>query len=216
MKRGVSVIELMVVMIVMSLLMTALYKVFSRAQYGAHEVIGNHTVNEKLDRLVLQISDDVREANYIYDNCPKAVKKADISSLKTSDPGNYLMFMKVIYNFKKDPATLSAGEVNYTQNRIKYFVEKEDPTNPKSSWVLCREMLPFDSFKKPIPSQTKVFQIMKGIKDCIFYRIKDPDAARSGNLYVKLVVGRTDKKGKDHNYSNEIILSVRERGARPE
>lgn len=216
MRRGISIVELMVVLIIMSLIMTALYKVFSRAEYGAKEIIENHSINDKVDRVVLKITDDVREANYIYDNCPKAVKRGSISSLKTEDPSNYLMFMKVIYDFKKDPSKLNSGEVNYTQNRIKYFVEREEPTDLKSPWVLCREMLPFDSYRKPIPSQMKVFQIMKGIRECIFYRIIDPDAARSGNLYIKLKMDRVDKKENQTKYTNTIVLSVKERGARPE
>ena len=73
-------------------------------------------------------------------------------------------------------------------------------------------MTPLDSEKKVIESEKTVYVILSGIDECIFYRIKDPDAVRSGNVYIKLLVGRKE----EDKYKNESIISIKERGAMPE
>ena len=217
MRRGVSVIELMMALIVFSLLFAAMFRVFSSSQRGAVELVENHAINEQVDRTLQRIMDDVRESNYIYDECPQPVPASMIASLQTEDPTNYLMFMKVLYDFTRDPISLPDGEVNYTQNRIRYFVEREDPDNAASTWVLMREMLPYDNRRQPIDSQMTVYPILRGISECIFYRVIDPDASRSGNLYVRLKMSRQDSdRAESQTYSNEMLISVKERGAVPQ
>jgi prepilin-type N-terminal cleavage/methylation domain-containing protein len=217
MKRGFTLIELMVVMIVMSLLMAALYKVFFGANRGAREIIENHGINDEMDRTVQKITDDVRESNYIFENCPKSVNKSQINALKTEDADNYLMFMKVNFDFTKDPSTLPVGEYNYTQTRIKYFLEREEPGDMNSPWTLCREMLPFDNRRTPMPSEKTILPVLTKIDECIFYRLNDPDSAGSGNLFIKLAISRQGKvKKTTSKYQNQLIISVKERGAAPE
>ncbi len=217
MKKGFTLIELMIVMIVMSLLMAALYKVFFGANRGAREIIENHGINDEMDRTIQKITDDVRESNFIFENCPKSFKRSQIPTLKTEDPGNYLMFMKVNYDFSKDPTTLPEGEYNYTQTRVKYFLEREEPGDTNSPWTLCREMLPFDNKKNPIPSEKVILPVQTKIDECIFYRLTDPDSAGSGNLYIKLAISRQGKQSKTTSkYENQLVISVKERGAAPE
>lgn len=217
MRRGVSIIELMMALIIFSLLFAAMFKVYNSSQRGAVELVENHAINEQVDRTLQRIMDDVRESNYIYDDCPRPVPASMITSLKTEDPGNYLMFMKVLYDFTRDPISLPDGEVNYTQNRIRYFLEREDPDNSDSTWILMREMLPYDNKRQPIDSNMTLYPILRGISECVFYRIIDPDASRSGNLYVRLRMRREDSnRTESQTYSNEMIISVRERGATPQ
>jgi prepilin-type N-terminal cleavage/methylation domain-containing protein len=123
MRRGLSAIELMIAMIVFALILTALWQVYSTSQRNAREILVNHTINDETDRTLLKIMDDVRECNFIYDNCPPAISKSEVDTLQTRRE-NYLMFMKVLYDFSKDPMDLPEGEVNFTQNKVEYYVEK--------------------------------------------------------------------------------------------
>lgn len=216
MKKGVTIIEMMMGMVIFSLIMTALWQVYSSSQRQAHEIIANHTINDELDRTLLKIMDDIRESNFVYENCPAAINAADVGNLQTRRE-NYIMFMKVLYDFSKDPADLPAGEVNYTQNKVEYFVEKEDETKADSNWVLYRRMLPYDNRRQPVNSQETIFEVLKGIKECTFYRLKDPDASRTGNVYIRLKLARNESRRPDSvKYTNEITISVKERGVSPE
>ncbi|NCB38685.1 MAG: prepilin-type N-terminal cleavage/methylation domain-containing protein [Erysipelotrichia bacterium] len=216
MRKGVTIIELMVAMIIFALIITALWRVYSASQRNALEILTNHEINDEIDRTLLKITDDLRESNYIFENCPAPVFLAQVDGLKTSDTQNQLMFTKILYDFTVDPISLPDDEVNYTQNRIRYFVEKEDESNPDSLWVLNREMLPFDKKRQAVDSQMTVFPILSGIKECIFYKLKDPDASRSGNIYIKLKLARNETGPNSGKYTNEITVSVKERGASPE
>lgn len=215
-RKGTTLVELMVGMIILTLILTALWRVYSSSQRSAREIIANHTINDELDRTLLKITDDVRESNYIFDNFPPSVAQTSVAGLKTEDQTNQLKFMKILYDFEKDPMDLPAGEVNYVQHRIRYFVERDDETKPDSTWTLFREMVPFDNRKVEIPSQTTVFAVLNGIKECIFYRIQDPEASRSGNVYIKLKLARSEEGLDAGKYSNEIVITVKERGASPE
>ena len=72
-------------------------------------------------------------------------------------------------------------------------------------------MTPVDSNMQLQESGKTVYNILSGIDECIFYRLQDPDAARSGNVYIDIKLGRKDN-GK---YANEATISVKERGALP-
>ena len=105
MKKGVTIIELMIVLIILALISTALFRVFNSAQKTTTEITENHTINDKLDRLVIKITDDLREANYVYSDFPPIYKPNEISNLKT-DPNISIKFIKVDYDFTKNPANL--------------------------------------------------------------------------------------------------------------
>ncbi len=214
-KKAFTLVEIMMVAILLVLLLTYLWKVFSSAQKNAKEVMENHSINDEIDRTLIKITDDVREANAIASDSPHMYEESEIEGLTTTtDEKNRLVLTKVRYDFSKEPSTLGPDEVNYTANRIEYYVEKEDepyPTN-QAKWVLIRAQTPLDNKRKPIEDKKTVYTILKGIDECIFYRIKDPDAVRSGNVYIKMRMGRKDG-GK---YTDESIISVKERGAMPE
>lgn len=219
MKKGFTLVELMIGMLILSLLLAALFRTFSSSQEVATEVMANHQINDQFDRVLQKITEDVRESNYIYKSCPPVIAQANLVNHKTQSPENQLMFMKVHYDFTIDPIDLTDGTFNYTQTRVRYFVEKEDEANPLSTWVLNREMLPFDNKRKPINSEMTVYPVLNGIQECVFYRLDDPDASRSGNLYIRLKMTRTDKSkigSENEKYTNETIISVKERGAPPE
>ncbi len=215
-RKGTTIIELMVGMIILTLLLTALWQVYSGSQKGAREIIANHTINDELDRTLLKITDDLRESNYVFDGFPPEVSAAGVANLKTEAETNQLKFMKVLYDFEKDPLDLPAGQVNYVQHRIRYFLEKDDETDDKSLWTLYREMVPYDNSKTEVLSETTVFPVLSGIKECLFYRLKDPVASRSGNVYIRLLLARSEEGPEAGKYANEITISVKERGASPE
>ena len=211
-KKAFTLVEMMVVLILFTLLVTFLWKVYSQTQKTALEVVSDHAVNDELDRALTKITDDIREANSISSSTPPIYETGDLGNLKTEDENNELKFVKVTYDFTKDPSELADNEYNYTQIQIRYFVTKEDETNPNSKWLLNREMIPIDSNKQPDEANSTIYNILSGIDECIFYRIKDPDAVRSGNVYIRIKKGRSDG-GK---YTNEYVISVKERGAMPE
>jgi len=213
MKKGVTAVELMIAMIIFAIMATALWQVFSASRRGAFEIIENHSINEEIDRVLLKIMDDVRESNYIYENCPEAVDPSAIDSLQTKRE-NYLMFMKMLYDFSRDPSDLPDGQVNYTQNKVEYYVDRE---TPDSDWVLFRRMVPYDNNRQPVESEQTLFEILRGVKECVFYRLRDPDSSRTGNVYIRLKLARNTGDGKGiSSYKNEITISVKERGASAE
>ena len=216
MKKGFNLIELMVGLIIFSLLATALFHVYRQSRHEAAEIMANQQINDEFDRILLKITEDVRESNYIDEGFPPILTQTQLATFKTDDPSNYLMFTKVSYDFTIDPIDLPNGTYNYTSQRIRYFLEKEDDTNPDSPWVLCREMLPYNNKREPLNSAIKIEPVLSGIEQCLFYRLKDPDASRTGNLYIKLKMSRTDKKDSQHRYSAETLISVKERGAQPQ
>ena len=67
MQKGTTVVELMVGIIILTLILTALWRVYSSSQQSAKEILANHTINDELDRTLLKITDDLRESNYIFD-----------------------------------------------------------------------------------------------------------------------------------------------------
>ncbi len=214
MKKGFTAIELMVGMLVFALVVTSLWQIYVSSHKSARTIIETHSINEEVDRTLLKIMDDIRESNYFYDNCPPSIEPSMISNLETSRD-NYMMFMKVLYDFSKDPSELPDGEVNYTQNKVEYYVERSDINDNNSDWILYRRMVPYDSRRQPVDSQETIFEILRGIKECNFYRIKDPDASRSGNIYIRLKLSRDAHSGIGE-HANDITVSVKERGASPE
>lgn len=210
--KGFTLIELMMVLILMTLVLTALWQVYSSTRKNAVHVMANNILNDELDRTLIKITDDVREANALATDSPPLYELSEIAGLTTNAPDNQLKFIKVNYDFSKDPGTLGSGEVNYTANQIRYYVEKENESDANSKWLLNREMIPINSELQPIESEMTVYNILSGIEECVFYRIKDPAATRTGNIYIRLKMGSQEK---DSKYSSETIISVKERGAMP-
>jgi len=215
MRKGVTVVELMVGLIIMSIVMTGLYRAFSTSRQTAADIMANHTINDELDRTLLRITDDIRESNIIVPGYPAAVEPMEVSTLSTSKD-NKLKFEKYLYDYTKDPTELAAGEVNYTKNEITYYLEPEDEEDPNSPWTLQRSMLPFNKLKQPENSQASVYTILRGIRECVFYRLNDENTSGGGNVYIRLKLTRTDADDESKKYSNEITISVKERGANPE
>ncbi len=214
-KRAFTAVELMVALILMVLVLTALWRVFSSSQRNAREIIENHTINEELDKTLIKMTDDIREANAVA-SYPILYEESQIEGLTTKESSpsdeseNKLSFYKVNYDFTKKPNELADGEVNYTTNLITYYVAPND--NVEGKWRLFREMTPLNQNKEPIENEKTLYEILPSVDECVFYRIKDPDAVRTGNIYIRIKIGRKEKD----KYSNETIISVKERGAMPE
>ena len=214
-KKAFTLVELMVTLIILVLLLTALWKVFLASQKNAKEIIENHAINDELDRIFIKITDDVREANMIA-TYPIIYEESEIDELTTkeSDPDdnseNKLTFYKVNYDFTKKPNELADNEVNYTTNLVTYYVEPNDEFPNK--WKLFRKMIPLGKDKQPIEGEISLYEVLPVVDECVFYRIKDPDIPRTGNVYIKLKFGRKEEE----KYSNETIISVKERGAMPD
>jgi len=217
MKKGFNLIEVMVAMIILSIVLTALYLTFSSSRKNANEIMESHQINDEVDRTMQKLIEDVREANYIDEYCPPTLTKAELASHNTSSPENFLLFTKIDYDFSKEPKDLPDGTYNYTQLKVHYYVEKEDDSNPDSTWVLIRKTTPVNNKRQQLDSEIREYEVLKGLSDCIFYRLYDPDSSRSGNLYIKLKIARRDRDEKSLSaYENEILISVKERGAPPD
>ena len=205
----------MVALILMALILTALWKVFLSSQKNAKEIIENHAINDEIDRILIRIIDDVREANSIA-TYPIPIDKSEVDGLLTreSDPdndsNNKLTFFKINYDFTKKPNELAENEVNYTTNLVTYYIEPND--GDPTRWSLFRKMIPLGKDKQPIEGDISLYELPFVFDECVFYRIKNPDLPRTGNVYIKFKFGRKE----ENKYSNEIIICVKERGAMPD
>ena len=217
MKRsGTTIIELMSVLIILSLVLTGLYRVFSGANRGAREMMVNHQVNDQVQRLLMRISDDIREASYILPDFPKSVPMGQENTLNSFDANTGLCFAKVHYDFTKDPNLLAPDQGNYYQDRIYYYLEPEDPDNATAPWVLMKDIVPFNDRMQEVVAKKSKELIMEGIQDLVFYRLLDPSAPRLGNVYVRAQVTNRDKlRPKGGRYSNGLTTSIKERGSEP-
>lgn len=207
--KGFTLIELIIGLLIFSLILFASWNVFSSGSKNAYEVISNHTINDEIERVLMKITDEIREANLVSTKFPESINESEINDLKTESSNNRLEFDKINYDFTIDPSTLSNGEVNYTKDSVKYFLEKDDSEN--EGWTLYKESVTYDINKKPITGEMTIYPVLKGIKRCVFYRIKDPDVSRQGNVYMNIELSRQDSP-----YTNSITISVKERGTCPE
>jgi prepilin-type N-terminal cleavage/methylation domain-containing protein len=217
MKNGFTLVELIIGIIIMSLVLAGLFTTFSSSQRNAAEMVANQQINDEFERTLLKITEDVREANEILPGSPPVLSQADLADFKTSSPENQLKFTKYTFDFTKDPINLPDGTFNYTKTEIIYYLVKENNIDADSPWVLVREMIPYNNRMEKLVSEIRSYPVLKGISKCLFYRLEEPDASRSGNLYIRLKMMRLDKKGPDHQkYSNETVIAVKERGAIPQ
>ncbi len=210
-RKGFTVVELMISLIIIVVLLTALWRIFSASRRNAHEIMENHALNDKLDVALIKMIDDIREANAV-EEYPILYEKEKVETLTTDGEENKLVFIKANYEFWKSPRDIPEGEVNYKSNLITYFVQRSDD-NPEK-WDIMREMVAIDVNKEEIQGEGNhtLEIVLPSVDECIFYRVIDPDAARTGNIYIKIKLGRND----NGVYSNESIISVKERGAMPE
>lgn len=218
MRRGVTIVEIMMVVILLSLILGALYRIFSSAQRGASEVMSNQIINDDVLRLINKITDDVREANFIDEHLPPTFNdENEARNFNPLDPNNQLMFTKVKFDFTKDPSTFDKDQVNYTQLRVVYSVKKMDPNQATGPYALFRETLPFDDKRKAVTADKKKVEVMNNIDHLVFYRLKNPHAPRHGNLYIHLRMTRLDRSAPtNQKYTVDITTSVKERGGEPE
>lgn len=206
-KKAFTVIELMIALIILTLIITSLWKVFSSAQKNAKEITENHAINDEIERTLLKISDDIREANKI--TYPKPIERNELDSIKTDDDNNKLQFNKIDFNFSKKPSEndfMSREEVNY-------FVKKNEISK---EYELYRESRLYanednNSISSPISEVIPKKPLLTGFDECIFYRIKNPDFPKEGHLYIKLKIKRKDKS----KYESETLVVVKERGKEP-
>lgn len=219
-KKAFTAVELMVALILMVLVLTALWRVFSTSQRNAKEIVENHAINEELDKALIKMIDDIRESNGVA-SYPLMYEESEIDGLTTkeSDPDdsseNKLTFYKINYDFSKKPTELADNEVNYTTNLVTYYLERNEDASEKSDhdkYKLFRKMIPVDQNKKPIEGETTLYEILPSVDECVFYRIKDPTSLIKSSVYIKLKIGRQEKD----KYSNETLINVKERGAMPE
>ncbi|MFZ2961349.1 MAG: prepilin-type N-terminal cleavage/methylation domain-containing protein [Candidatus Ozemobacteraceae bacterium] len=222
MKKGTSLIELMAVIILLAVLLTGVYRVFFQGQRQAREIMENHSVNDDVQRLVDRLTDDIREANYVDQAVPPITDMGSEGGLKTEAPENYLFFTKLQFEFVKDPTTFSPEQKNYTQQKIKYFLQGPGGTGTKGPpWALIREMTPWDDKGVAQTTGKVMVTIMEDIDELTFYRLKNPassiDTPGLNNVFFRIVMKRIDPNIPDaRKYRSEIITSVRIRGNEPE
>jgi hypothetical protein len=206
-KLGFTLIEIMLGLIILIVLLTSVWRIFSAGNKNVTEVMANHSGNHAVELFIMKMTNEIREANMISEEYPKFVELSEVKNLTTNADDNRLEFTKIEYDFTKDPATLAPGEVNYIQKRIKYYVDSDDP----DEWVLYKETEILDAEKKVVDSETTIFPVFDGIKHCIFYRLKDSSNSRTGSVYMDIEFAR-----KDSPYSNYATMAAKERSACPE
>lgn len=212
-KTGVTILELMIAVLLLSLIMGAIYRSLFQAQHAAREVTANQVVNDALHRLVNRMTDDIREGNIIKPGMPPIVQPEDVASLRTSDPNNKLVIEKIHMDFKKDPTTLAEGQQAYTKTLIEYAVERESAEKP---WFVKRTATPIDDFGNQIEAKKSIRVLAEGLDELVFYRLISGSSPRAGNVFFTLNLHRhKSDTGFDANYGVTFQASVMERGSEP-
>ena len=225
-KSGFTLNELMIGLIITTLLITALWDVFSASRRNANEIVANHAINNELEMMLMRISDDLRESNAINASYPTIIEPAKAAEINQpnanvqdlmSKEENKIVFTKINYDFQTDPSTLSSNEVNYTKEEITYYPEEEEKLNENAdtTYSLLRQSKVFDKEGKEVDSEGTVYPYVRGLKSCVFYQIKDENSARSGNVYLRFELARQDSAF-NSKYTNTITITVKERAACPE
>ncbi|MBF0502517.1 MAG: prepilin-type N-terminal cleavage/methylation domain-containing protein [Candidatus Riflebacteria bacterium] len=217
-RNGVTIIELMFVILILSILLSGVYRVFFQGQRQALEIMDSHVVNDDVQRLVDRLTDDIREANYVDDNVPPVVAMGAESSLKSDDANNWLFFTKLQFDFTKDPNL--PNQKIYTQQKVVYYLEGPKNVRGKDGppWALIREMTPWDDHGVVQTTKKEKVTIMEDIDELIFYRLNNPassvDSPGTNNVFIRIVMKRLDPKIPDsHKYRSEIVTSIRLRGS---
>lgn len=226
-RRGMTAVEMMSVLIIMSFLLTALYRVFFSGQRQAREIMENHIVNDEIQRVVDRVTDDLREGNYVNiesngtSELPRIVDIGSENSLQTRK-GPALQFYKVNFDFSKNMSSMSGKTRCFTIEEINYSLEGPGgPTTDGPPWALVREMVPWDDQNNARRDQAKTETLLDGMDECVFYRLKNPtDNSRSpgmNNVFLRVAVKRTDPNlPPERRYSAKVVTSVKCRGSEPE
>ena len=218
MRRGVTIVELMIVTILLSLVLTAVWHIFSGARRSAGEIVENHSLNDDLQRLVNILTRDIRKSNLVHENLPPRINPGNEDSLPTNSPNNRLKLTKVFYDFSKDFANLAPDELHYTQAEILYFLEgTADPGQPGPPWSLIRETTPIDDRGNRQDASKTSLTLLENIDELVFYRLNNPISPRSGNVYFRIRFTRTDKDGDTPaRYTAGVLAAAKERGTIPQ
>lgn len=212
-RAGVTLIEVMMAVIVLALLLTALYKTFSGSQKQAQAIMQAHQTNDELQRLFDKITDDIRESNFVLEGTPPKASLSQSKLLKSEDPGNYISFHKVSYDFSIEPKNLADNQYNYTQLRVIYKLEKLDPAQATGPFILWRETLPFDDRRQEVPAQRARKVMMENIDEMVFFRLDEPNLPHHGSVCIR---ARLAGRGKDSRYDSTLMTSIKQRGAEPQ
>ena len=219
-RRGTTIIELMMVVLVMTLLLTAVYNIFRGGQKGVQEAVKNHIINEEAQKVIDNLANDIRESNQVHKDFPQMVDEPAIAGLTSADPKNKMEFYKYTFDFTKDLKTLPAGTTYYNQTKITYSLDKDPPKTATCPYVLYREEIPYDATGNEIAGKRFKKHLAVNIKDFVFYRITplagDSRGKGPNNVYVKFTLARMDKDPNAPRYSSELTSCVRVRGSKPE
>ena len=134
--KGFTLIELIIGLLIFSLILFASWNVFSSGSQNAYEVISNHTINDEIERVLMKITDEIREANLVSTKFPESINESEINDLKTESSNNRLEFDKINYDLLLIHLVYPM-KVKYTKDSVKYFLEKDDSEN--EGWTLYKE-----------------------------------------------------------------------------
>jgi len=212
--RGTTLIELMMAVILLALLLTALYYTYSGSRKQAQAVMQAHQTNDELQRLFDKMTDDIRESDFVLEGTPQKASMAQSQNLKSEDPTNYITFHKISYDFSLEPSKIAdPNQCNYTQLRVTYKLEKTDPAQATGPFILWRETLPFDNYRKPVPDQRARKVMMENLDELIIFRLNEPNLPNDGSVYIR---AKLAGRGKDSRYNSTLTTCVKERGAEPQ
>ena len=210
-KNAFTLVEVIVVIVLLLLLTAASWHVYNSSRRNAREIMLNQELNESVDMVLMKIIEDVREANSIASSSPPIYELSEIPNLKTENSENRLSITKVTYDFKDS----QNGLLSHSKNNVTFFLEREDTTVASSSWVLIREMTPINPDGTLVESEIEIRELLSGIEDCVFYRVKNPNASRAGNIFVRLKLSRRSQGESKSQYENDTIVCIKERAALP-
>ena len=219
-RNAFSLIELMVGIIILAFIFAGAYRILSTGTVGSKEAMQNHFINDDVQKIVDNLTNDIHESSAISKRFPPSISPGDEWNLKTEGPENKLILTQVQFDFRKDPTTLTGSQKFYSKSEITYRMEKESD----QTFSLTREILPFDSSGKPVMFQKTRKTLVKGLDELVFFRYKEPGGngereqiPSAKGVFFRITMTRHDKNSPgETKYTAHLTSSVQIRGSEPE
>lgn len=210
-RRGFTIVEISVGLLVTLLVFLMAFSFFSSGRRGYQHLTEDLDLNSQIERALHRLSRDVRGASRILGPAMIPVDQAppDFELGKTTD----LALLQITRDFSSSPITEATSLIRYS------LEEPEEAGNLSTG----EEVITYTLFRtagseSPLPPGKP---ILRGVRELVFYRtLHDPAAGGATgtgpsvlNVIMKVSQVRKDRKGNVFfGYTAELATSIRARG----
>jgi len=242
---GVTLVELLFVLVILGMLMAAVFKLTISGQKSAVDIMSSHVANEEIQRLTEMISDDIKEANYLDDpavddashrpplidlgasTLEDALKEAlTTNKLRTDDEEKNQIVLRKYVPQKPNLPPANAKEI-FKRYQISYMVKK-DPSNSN----LCALVREFAELRPDsndvIPESVSKKTLIEGLdirkNYIVFFRLKNSGGAISArNIFFAADIFREERKSSPNDppsgkplFHSSVLTAAHIRGSTPD